>query len=140
MSHAVLPEALRRTVPAWLPWAALGVVYVVWGSTYLAIRFTVESMPPLTSGGLRFVLAGLVLLAAVLVLAGRGAVRMNRKQLASAVLIGLLLPAWGNGMVVIAEQHVASGLAALLIASVPLYVVVLRRILGERPPAITLVG
>jgi drug/metabolite transporter (DMT)-like permease len=140
MTRAVLPDVGRKSVPTWLPWAALGVVYVVWGSTYLAIRFTVESMPPLTSGGLRFVLAGLVLLLAVLVLAGRGALRMNRKQLGSALLIGLLLPAWGNGMVVIAEQHVASGLAALLIASVPLYVVVLRRILGEKPPGITLIG
>ncbi|HEV2784193.1 MAG TPA: EamA family transporter [Actinophytocola sp.] len=130
----------RRTAPAWLAWGALGVVYVVWGSTYLAIRFTVESMPPLLSGGLRFMVAGAVLVLAVGVLVGRGALRMDRRQLGSAVLIGLLLPAWGNGMVVIAEQHVASGLAALLIASVPLYVVVLRRLLGERPPAITLVG
>jgi len=140
MSQAVLPEAGRRATPAWLAWAALGVVYVVWGSTYLAIRFTVDSMPPLLSGGLRFLLAGLVLLLAVLVLAGRGALRMSRAQLGSALLIGLLLPAWGNGMVVLAEQHVASGLAALLIASVPLYVVLLRRLLGERPSAITLVG
>lgn len=140
MSQVVLPESGRRTTPAWLAWAALGVVYVVWGSTYLAIRFTVESMPPLLSGGLRFLFAGVVLLLAVLVLAGRGALRMSRAQLGSALLIGLLLPAWGNGMVVIAEQHVASGLAALLIASVPLYVVVLRRLLGERPPGITLLG
>jgi drug/metabolite transporter (DMT)-like permease len=140
MSQAVLPDTARRTAPAWLAWAGLGVVYVVWGSTYLAIRFTVESMPPLISGGLRFLIAGLVLLLAVLVLAGRGALRMSWAQLGSGLLIGLLLPAWGNGMVVIAEQHVASGLAALLIASVPLYVVVLRRILGERPPAVTLVG
>jgi drug/metabolite transporter (DMT)-like permease len=97
-------------------------------------------MPPLISGGARFVVAGLVLALAVLIIAGRRALSLNRKQFGSAVLIGLLLPAWGNGMVVIAEQHVASGLAALLIASVPLYVVVLRRVLGERPPAITLVG
>jgi drug/metabolite transporter (DMT)-like permease len=137
--QAVLPETGTRT-PAWLAWAGLGVVYVVWGSTYLAIRITVDTMPPLLSGGLRFLIGGTVLLLAVLVLAGRSALRMNRRQLASAVLIGFLLPAWGNGMVVIAEQHVASGVAALLIASVPLYVVVLRRILGERPPAITLVG
>jgi drug/metabolite transporter (DMT)-like permease len=123
-----------------LAWAALGVVYVVWGSTYLAIRFTVDSMPPLLSGGLRFLIAGLILLLAVLVLAGSGALRMSRAQLGSALLIGLLLPAWGNGMVVLAEQHVASGLAALLIASVPLYVVVLRRLLGERPAPITLAG
>lgn len=140
MSQAVLPDAGRRAAPAWLAWAGLGVVYVVWGSTYLAIRFTVDSMPPLISGGLRFLIAGLVLLLAVLLLAGPGSLKMSWSQLGSALLIGLLLPAWGNGMVVIAEQHVASGLAALLIASVPLYVVVLRRILGERPPAITLVG
>lgn len=125
---------------AWLVWAALGTVYVVWGSTYLAIRFTVESMPPLVSSGLRFLIAGVVLVLAVLVLAGRGALRMNRRQFGSAVLIGLLLPAWGNGLVVIAEQQVASGVAALMVASVPLYVVVLRRLLGQRPPAITLVG
>jgi drug/metabolite transporter (DMT)-like permease len=140
MSQTLTPDTGRRTAPGWLAWAALGVVYVVWGSTYLAIRFTVESMPPLLSGAVRFVLAGLILLLAVLVLAGRGALRMSRAQLGSAILIGLLLPAWGNGMVVIAEQHVASGLAALLIASVPLYVVVLRRLLGERPAGITLLG
>lgn len=139
MTQTALSDT-RAATPAWLAWGGLGIVYVVWGSTYLAIRFVVGSMPPMLSGGARFVLAGVVLLAGVLVLAGRGALRMTRKQLGSGLLIGLLLPAWGNGMVVIAEQHVASGLAALLIASVPLYVVVLRRLLGERPPAITLVG
>jgi drug/metabolite transporter (DMT)-like permease len=116
------------------------VVYLVWGSTYLAIRFTVESMPPLLSAASRFLVAGVVLAVAVLAMAGRHALRLTRAQLGSAVLIGLLLPAWGNGMVVIAEQQVASGVAALLIASVPLYVVVLRRLLGQRPPAITLAG
>jgi drug/metabolite transporter (DMT)-like permease len=140
MSVTTTPATDRRTTPTWLAWAALGVVYVVWGSTYLAIRFTVETMPPLLSGGLRFVIAGAVLALAVCALAGPGALRMNRAQFGSAILIGLLLPAWGNGMVVIAERHVASGLAALLVAAVPLYVVVLRRMLGERPPGITLVG
>jgi drug/metabolite transporter (DMT)-like permease len=140
MSQTLTPDTGTRSAPVWLAWAALGVVYVVWGSTYLAIRFTVESMPPLLSGGVRFLIAGAVLALAVLAFAGRGALRMTRAQLGSAVLIGFLLPAWGNGMVVIAEQHVASGLAALLVASVPLYVVVLRRVLGERPPLITLVG
>jgi drug/metabolite transporter (DMT)-like permease len=140
MSQATIADVGRRTTPSWLSWGSLGVVYVVWGSTYLAIRFTVTSMPPLLSGGARFVVAGSVLALAVLAIAGRGALRLRKAQFGSAVLIGLLLPAWGNGMVVIAEQHVASGLAALLVASVPLYVVVLRRLLGERPPAITLVG
>lgn len=140
MTQTATTSTPSRMQAGWLVWAGLGVVYVVWGSTYLAIRFTVVSMPPLLSGGLRFLLAGLVLAVAVLIFAGRGALRMNLRQLGTAVLIGLLLPAWGNGMVVIAERQVASGLAALLIASVPLYVVVLRRLLGERPPAITLVG
>ena len=121
-------------------WAALGVVYVVWGSTYLAIRFTIESMPPLLSAGARFLLAGLLLAALVALLSGRSALRMTRAQLGTAALIGLLLPAWGNGLVVVAEQHVSSGLAALLVASVPLYVVLLRRFAGERPPPITFAG
>lgn len=118
-------------------WAALGVVYVVWGSTYVAIKFTIESMPPLLSAGLRFLLAGGVL---ALLVAWRGGLRMTRRQFGSGVLLGLLLPAWGNGLVVLAEQSVASGLAALLVASVPLYVVLMRRFAGERPPAVTYAG
>ncbi|XVS63097.1 EamA family transporter [Actinosynnema sp. CA-299493] len=118
-------------------WAALGVVYVVWGSTYLGIRFTIESMPPLVSAGTRFLLAGAVL---AVVVAWRGGLRMTRRQFGSAVLLGLLLPAWGNGLVVLAEQSVASGLAALLVAAVPLYVVLMRRITGERPHGVTYAG
>ncbi len=116
-------------------WAALGVVYVVWGSTYVGIRFSIETMPPLLSAGTRFLIAGLVL--AVFL---RRRLRMTLPQLGTAVLVGLLLPAWGNGLVVVAEQSVPSGLAALLVASVPLYVVVFRRIGGERPPYVTYVG
>ncbi|WP_436501074.1 EamA family transporter [Actinokineospora sp. HUAS TT18] len=124
----------------WFAWAALGVVYVVWGSTYLAIRFVVESMPALLSGGARFLVAGAVLAVLVAVIAGPRALRMTKAQFWSAVLIGFLLPAWGNGLVVLAEKHVSSGIAALLVASVPLYVVVLRRVLGERPSRRTVVG
>ena len=134
--------AIKRPVTSagWLAWAALGVVYVVWGSTYLAIRFSVETMPPMLSAGARFLASGVLLCLAVLVFAGPRGFRMTRAQFGTAALVGLLLPAWGNGLVVIAEQHVASGLAALLVASIPLYVIVLRRLIGERPPAVTLVG
>ncbi|MFT7838313.1 EamA family transporter [Saccharothrix sp. BKS2] len=118
-------------------WAALGVVYVVWGSTYVAIKFTIESMPPLLSAGSRFLLAGGVL---ALLVAWRGGMRMTPRQFGTGVLLGLLLPAWGNGLVVLAEQSVASGLAALLVASVPLYVVLMRRFAGDRPPAVTYAG
>lgn len=135
-----MDRPVTSTGAGWLAWAALGVVYVVWGSTYLAIRFSVETMPPALSAGARFLASGVLLCLAVLVFAGRRGFRMTRAQFGTAALVGLLLPGWGNGLVVVAEQHVASGLAALLIASIPLYVVVLRRITGERPPGVTLVG
>ena len=116
------------TPPAWLLWAALWTVYVVWGSTYLAIRVMVETMPPLLSAGARFSVAGAVLLA---VLAARGHhVRIDRATLLGAALVGTLLMG-ANGVVTIAEQDVPSGLAALLVASVPLWVILLRRLARE---------
>lgn len=124
----------------WLAWASLGVVYVVWGSTYLAIRFSVETMPPLLSAAGRFLASGVLLCLAVLVFAGPRGFRMTWPQFGTAALVGVLLPAWSNGLVAIAELHTASSLTALLIASVPLYVVVLRRLIGQRPPSVTLAG
>ncbi len=140
VSEAVIEPPATASRAGWPAWAALGVVYVVWGSTYLAIRFSVETMPPLLSAGARFLASGALLCLAVLVFAGPAGFRMNRAQFGTAALVGVLLPAWGNGLVVVAEQHVASGLAALLIACIPLYVIVLRRLIGQRPPPVTLVG
>ncbi|MGH3876620.1 MAG: EamA family transporter [Actinophytocola sp.] len=140
MSNTALDPPLTGARAGWLAWTALGVVYVVWGSTYLAIRFSVETMPPLLSGGGRFLASGVLLSVAVLLFAGLAGFRMTWRQFGTAALVGVLLPAWGNGLVVVAEQHVASGVAALLIASVPLYVVVLRRLTGQRPPSVTLLG
>jgi drug/metabolite transporter (DMT)-like permease len=125
--------------PAWQVWSALACVYVVWGSTYLAIRVMVEDVPPLLGAGVRFVLAGGVMLA-VLAVRGHG-VRVSRSALAAAALIGLLLAAGGNGLVTVAERDVPSGLAALLVASVPLWVVLLRSTVGgERVARGTFVG
>lgn len=132
--------AAPARAPAWLAWAALSVVYVVWGSTYLAIRVTVETMPPLLSAGTRFLASGALLCVAVLAFAGPSAFRMTRAQFGTAALVGVLLPGWGNGLVVVAERQVASGLAALLVACVPLWVVVFRRMTGQRPPLVTLAG
>lgn len=132
--------AAPTRTPAWFAWAALGVVYVVWGSTYLAIRISVETMPPLLSAGARFLVSGALLCLAVLAIAGRAAFRMTWPQFGTAALVGVLLPAWGNGLVVVAEQQVASGLAALLVACVPLYVVLFRRLTGQRPPLVTVAG
>ena len=132
--------AAPTRAPAWLAWAALGVVYVVWGSTYLGIRVSLETMPPLLSAGARFLVSGVLLCLAVVAVAGPSAFRMTWPQFGTAALVGVLLPAWGNGLVVVAEQQVASGLAALLVASVPLFVVLFRRLTGQRPPRRTVAG
>ena len=127
--------------PPWQVWTALGIVYVVWGSTYLGIRYVVESIPPLLSGGIRFALAGLVLAAFLLVRRGRAALVATRRQYANAGLVGLLLLLGGNGGVTVAEdQGLPSGLAALLIAVIPLWVVLLRMLGRDRPAGRTLVG
>ncbi|WP_328961833.1 EamA family transporter [Streptomyces virginiae] len=121
-------------------WAALALVYVVWGSTYLGIRIVVETMPPFLSAGARFITAGLLLAGVVACRYGTAALRATRAQLGSAVLVGLLLILGGNGGVVLAETSVPSGLAALLVAAVPMWVVVLRASTGDRPPRRTLAG
>ncbi|MDH6575397.1 EamA family transporter [Kitasatospora sp. MAP5-34] len=121
-------------------WAALGIVYVVWGSTYLAIRIAVETMPPFLSAAARFVTAGLLLAALVAWRQGPAALRVTRRELASAALVGLMLLLGGNGLVVLAEQSVPSGLAALLVAAVPLWVVLLRRLTGQRTSGTTIAG
>lgn len=132
------PAAPRRISGA--VWAALGIVYVVWGSTYLGIRIVVETMPPFLSAGTRFVTAGLVLAGLLAWRKGPQVLKVTPRELASAVVIGLLLILGGNGLVVLAETSIPSGLAALLIAVVPAWVVVLRACSGERPTAGAVAG
>ncbi len=119
---------------------ALLTVYLVWGSTYLAIKYTVADLPPLLSMGVRFLLAGALIAGLVLLVRGRPAFRVTGPQLRTAAVCGLFLILGGNGLVAIAEQDVDSGLAALLIAGTPLWVVVLRALLRDRPSAATLLG
>jgi drug/metabolite transporter (DMT)-like permease len=127
--------------PAWKVWTALGIVYVVWGSTYLGIRYVVESLPPLLSGGARFATAALLLSSYVLVRRGRRGLAASRKQYANAAVVGLLLLLGGNGGVIVAEERgLPSGLTALLIAAVPLWVVLLRMLDRDRPAVRTLIG
>jgi drug/metabolite transporter (DMT)-like permease len=121
-------------------WAALGVVYVVWGSTYLAIRFSIETLPPLLHAAVRFAVAGLVLLVAVVAVRGGAVLRATGAQFATAAVSGILLLAGGNGLVSVGEQRVPSGVAALIVASVPLWIVVLRALLRDRPAAVTALG
>jgi drug/metabolite transporter (DMT)-like permease len=126
--------------PAALVWAALGVVYVVWGSTYLAIRVMIRDLPPLFASGTRFVVAATLLGTFLRLRLGPGGLRVTRPQLFSCVVLGVLLPAVGNGLVALGERTVPSGIAALLVAVVPLVLVLLRSASGDRPRAATWVG
>ena len=125
------PAAVRVPAP-WLVWLALGIVYVVWGSTYLGIRVVVETMPPMLGAAARFLTAGALLLAFLAARRGAAAVRPTRAQLAAALLVGTLLMG-ANAVISVAELHVPSGLAALIVASVPLWVILLRA--ADRRPA-----
>jgi drug/metabolite transporter (DMT)-like permease len=125
------PAGGRSAAPGWQIWTALWIVYIVWGSTYLAIRVVVETIPPLLGAGVRFGVAGLLMVAFLAVRRGFAAVRPTRAELGGAALVGLLLPG-ANAVVSVAEQEVPSSIAALLIASVPLWVILLRAGSGER--------
>jgi drug/metabolite transporter (DMT)-like permease len=125
--------------PRWLGPLALATIYVVWGSTYLAIRVMVEDIPPLLGAGVRFLIAGVILYAWVAWRRPPATRAATGRQLFGAAIVGLLLMFGGNGLVTVAEQEVPSGLAALLIATVPLWVILLRGTYGrERVPATTL--
>nr|BFD94655.1 hypothetical protein KitaXyl93_60150 [Kitasatospora sp. Xyl93] len=137
---APLADALPASRLGGAVWLALLVVYVVWGSTYLAIRITVETMPSFLSASARFITAGLVLAGFLLVRQGPAGLKVTRRQLASSALVGLLLLTGGNGMVVLGETSVPSGLAALLVAAVPLWMVVLTAFGGDRPKPAELAG
>jgi drug/metabolite transporter (DMT)-like permease len=100
--------------------AAFASIYVIWGSTYLAIRFAIESIPPLFMAGVRFLLAGVVLYAWMMVSSRE---RPTRRHWRGATIAGVSMLAAGNGGVVIAEQWVPSGVTAVLVACVPLWMV-----------------
>jgi drug/metabolite transporter (DMT)-like permease len=120
--------------------AALATIYVVWGSTYLAIRVMVEDIPPLLGASVRYLLAGAVVWLYLRLRNGREGVRVSARELAGCAVVGVLLLIGGNGLVTIAEQDVPSGLAALLIASEPLFIVLLRWLARERPSQTTVIS
>ena len=118
---------------------ALAIVYVVWGSTYLAIRLALEGgWPPLMGvSGTRFVLAGGVMYA---VLRWRGVAAPSAAQWRNLAVMGALLLGLGNGCVVLAQQHVSSGLAAIAVASMPLWMGVFGMLAGLRPSRVEWLG
>ena len=120
-------------------WVALWTVYLIWGSTYLGIELTGETIPPLFAVAVRFVIAGALMAGWVAWRRGAGALRVRGAELGSAVLVGLLLPG-ANAVLFVAERHVETGLASLIIGAVPLWVVVMRFATGERPDAVSVLG
>jgi len=126
LSH---PAAAR---PA-LVWAALAVVYVVWGSTYLAIRIAIGTLPPFLMASVRFLIAGGLLLAFAALRREPRRQRVGRAQWRAALIVGGALLLGGNGGVVWAEQRIPSGIAALLVATLALWIALLDRVVfGQR--------
>jgi drug/metabolite transporter (DMT)-like permease len=121
-------------------WLALLTIYIVWGSTYLAIRVVVGSMPPLLAASARFLPAAVIAFGLVVARGGVGAIRITRAQAGGAAFVGACLLLTGNGFVSIGEQSVPSGLAAVVVASIPLVMVLLRVVMGERPGRLALLG
>jgi len=122
-------------------WGPLLTVYLIWGTTYLGIRVVNETMPPLLSAGFRFVVAGAVLYAWAIRRGDREGDRPTPIQWRSALIVGALLLVGGNGGVVWAERTVPSGVVALIIALVPLWMALFDRIIVRRPlGARTVVG
>jgi drug/metabolite transporter (DMT)-like permease len=112
---------------------------LIWGSTYLGIKVAGDTIPAFSAVSFRFILAGGLMAGWVAWRRGLGAFRVTRRQLACAALIGLLLPG-ANGILFVAERTVPTGVASLIIASVPLLVVLMRFAGGERPPRLATAG
>ena len=106
-------------------WFALTALYIVWGSTYLGIRFAVETIPPFLSAGLRFLVSGAILL---IWRGAMGDALPTKRQWLSTAIAGVFLLLGGNGLVSLAEQHIASGIAALIIGTVPLWMVLIEAV------------
>lgn len=121
-------------------WAALWTIYLFWGSTYLAMRVMVRTVPPVLGGSTRFLVAGLVVLAWVAFREGRGGLRLDRRQFLLLVATGTLVPGLGNCFNTLAVRHATSVTVALLNAAVPLWVILLRRFSRERVPGVTLLA
>ena len=120
-------------------WIALGTIYLIWGSTYLGIELTGETIPPLFAVAVRFLAAALLMLGFTVWRRGPKVLRVNRRELASCAVIGTLLPG-SNAVLFVAERHVPIGLSALIIGAVPLWIVLLRTLTGDRPPRAALAG
>ena len=120
-------------------WVALLALYIVWGSTYLGIRFAVETIPPFMQAGVRFLVSGVILM---VWRRAAGDEMPTRRQWKSLAIIGTLLLLGGNGLVSFAEQRIASGIAALIVGTVPLWMVLIEALRpgGGKPTGQAIAG
>jgi drug/metabolite transporter (DMT)-like permease len=122
-------------------WGALWVVYIVWGSTYLAIEYAIRSMPPLLAMGSRFLAAGLLMGAVLALKNGVGFLRVTKRQIPFLALLGALLLGLGLGMVTMAQfNDVPSGMVALLISALPFWIAIFKAIDGAKTSIWSWVG
>jgi drug/metabolite transporter (DMT)-like permease len=134
----VLPTlSPQRTLHIWGPLITL---WIVWGSTYLGIAVVVDTMPGLMANGFRFLIATVILGVLLALTQGIAIFRISLHQFAYASLMGVMLLGVGIGTLSIAQQYVPSGIAALLVAVIPLWIVILRLAAKDRPSQLTLVG
>src|SRR5712671_2936606 len=119
--------------------AAFAALYVIWGSTYLGIRFAIETIPPFLMAGTRFFLAGLIMYA---IARWQDSRRSTWAEWRTALIVGACLLLGGNGGVTVSEKYIDSGLAALIVAIVPIYIVLLGWLTGmaPRPTAVMWMG
>ncbi len=147
LAGAEVASAGRRTQPssgAASPariWLALGTVYLLWGSTYLGIKFALQTMPPLLMGSARFLVAGGVLYLIAIRQGDTRGDRVGASQWLAALLIGGALLVGGNGGVILAERNVPTGVVALLVGTSPLWMAVMDRLIFKRHlPGLAILG
>ena len=121
-------------------WPALATLYILWGSTYLGVAIMVETFTPLLASGIRFFLAAAVLAGFLVIKHGPGVLRITKRQLRDASIVGIALLGVGIGTVALSERYVPSGIVALLIAITPLWIVLFRAANRDRPSVLTLIG
>jgi drug/metabolite transporter (DMT)-like permease len=118
----------------------LGIMYVAWGTTYIAIAFTIETMPPLLSMSFRFVAASLALFLFIGLRSGWDALRLSRKEFFNAVFLGTLMLGTGLGTMALAEKVVPIGVASLIVAAMPIWTALFRTLDKDRPKLSSLLG